>query len=44
MVSEEMMELIGMADRIITMKDGRQYKEFTRSADLAESDIIEAII
>ena len=44
MVSEEMMELIGMADRIITMKDGRQNHEFTRSADLSEADIIAAII
>ena len=44
MVSEEMMELIGMADRIITMKDGRQNKVFTRSADLSEADIIAAII
>lgn len=44
MVSEEMIELIGMADRIITMKDGRQTKEFTRSAELTESEIIEAII
>lgn len=44
MVSEEMMELIGMADRIITMKDGRQTGEFTRSANLTEADIIEKII
>lgn len=44
MVSEEMMELIGMADRIITMKDGRQNHEFIRSADLSEADIIAAII
>lgn len=44
MVSEEMMELIGMADRIITMKDGRLSKEFTRSKDLSESTIISAIV
>lgn len=44
MVSEEMMELIGMADRIITMKDGRQTNEFRRSATLSESDIIQTII
>lgn len=44
LVSEEMMELIGMADRIITMKDGKQTKEFTRSASLSEADIIQAII
>lgn len=44
MVSEEMIELIGMADRIITMKNGQQSSEFTRSADLHEAAIIESII
>ncbi len=44
MVSEEMMELIGMADRIITMKDGRQTGEFMRSESLSEADIIQKII
>ncbi|MBR4658957.1 MAG: sugar ABC transporter ATP-binding protein [Clostridia bacterium] len=44
MVSEEMMELIGMADRIITMKDGRRTGEFIRSDSLSEADIIEKII
>ncbi len=44
MVSEEMMELIGMADRIITMKDGHLSQEFTRSEDLSESTIISAIV
>lgn len=44
MVSEEMMELIGMADRIITMKDGRLSKEFVRSEDLSEATIISAIV
>ena len=44
MVSEEGMELIGMADRIITMKNGRLSKEFTRSAELNESVLIGSII
>lgn len=44
MVSEEMTELIGMADRIITMKDGRLSKEFRRSKDLTEASIISAIV
>ena len=44
MVSEEMMELIGMADRILTMKDGRITSEFVRSASLSEADIIQTII
>jgi len=44
MVSEEMMELIGMADRIITIKDGRQSEELLRSADLTEAGLIQHII
>ncbi len=44
MVSEEMMELIGMADRIITMKNGKLSETFERSADLTESTIIGAIV
>lgn len=44
MVSEEMMELIGMADRIITMRDGHLSQEFTRSENLTESSIIRAIV
>lgn len=44
MVSEEMMELIGMADRIITMKNGVLSKEFVRSETLTEADIIGAIV
>lgn len=44
MVSEEMMELIGMADRIITMKDGHQSEELLRSADLTEAELIQHII
>ena len=44
MVSEEMMELIGMADRIITMRDGRISDEFRRSPELTEATIISAIV
>lgn len=44
MVSEEMMELIGMADRIITMKNGKLSETFERSTDLTESTIIGAIV
>jgi ribose transport system ATP-binding protein len=44
MVSEEMMELIGMADRIIAIKDGRVSEEFRRSPSLSESTIISAIV
>ncbi len=43
-ISEEMPELIGMCDRILTMKDGRITNEFKRSEELSESQIIEYII
>lgn len=44
MISEEMAELIGMVDRLIVMKDFAVTKEFKRSPDLKESDIIEYMI
>lgn len=44
MISEEMSELIGMADRILVLKDFEVKKEFERSATLAETDIIEYMI
>lgn len=44
MISEELSELIGMADRIIIMKDFEVSREFTRSADLKQTDIIEYMI
>ncbi len=44
MISEELSELIGMADRIIIMKDFEVTKEFTRSPDLKQTDIIEYMI
>ena len=44
MISEELPELIGMADRLVIMKDFKVSKEFTRSADLKETDVIEYII
>lgn len=43
-ISEEMTELIGMADRLVIMKDGRIAKEFPRSASLSEADIIRYMI
>ena len=43
-ISEEMAELIGMADRVLVMKDGSIGKEFARSEALSESDIIEYMI
>ena len=40
----ELLELIGMSDRMMIFKDGKVSKEFARSADLKENDIIEYII
>lgn len=44
MISEELSELIGMTDRLYIMKDFEVKKEFKRSADLKETDIIEYMI
>ena len=44
MISEEMPELMGMSDRIVIMKDGRITKEFSRSAELSDAEIIKYMI
>lgn len=44
MISEEIMELLGMADRILIMKDGKINGEFLRSEDLKDTDLIEMMI
>lgn len=44
LISEEMAELIGMADKLIIMKDFEVTHEFMRSPDLKETDIIEYMI
>lgn len=44
MISEELPELIGMADRLLIMKDGRISGEFFRKDGLTESDIIKKMI
>ncbi len=44
MISEEMPELMGMSDRLIIMKDGRIMKEFERSKDLSDTEIIKYMI
>ena len=41
---EELMELMGMSDRMMIFKDGKLAKELNRSADLEEKDVIEYII
>ena len=40
MISEEIPELLGMADRIIIMKDGKISGEFARDPALGEEDLI----
>lgn len=44
MISEELPELIGMCDRIIILKNGSLSKQFERSRDLSEVDIIQSMI
>lgn len=44
MISEELLELIGMSDRIMLFKEGQFSKELHRSADLDEKAVIEYII
>ena len=44
MISEELTELIGMCDRIMILKDGHLAREFQRSPDLSESDLIREMI
>lgn len=44
MISEELPELLGMADRIIIMKDFKVTMEFARSEHLKQTDVIEYMI
>lgn len=44
MISEELLELIGMSDRIMLFKDGHFTKELMRSASLDEKTVIDYII
>jgi len=44
MISEEIMELIGMCDRILILKNGKLNGEFTRSKDLTEHDLIQTMV
>lgn len=44
LISEELAELIGMADRILIMKDFNVSKEFMRSVNLKETDVIEYML
>ena len=44
MISEEIPELLGMADRILVMKDGRINGEFLRDPDLNEEALIAKMV
>ena len=44
MISEELMELIGMCDRILIMKDGRIRGEIQRAEDLDENALISMMV
>lgn len=44
MISEELMELIGMCDRIIIMKDGKISGELERDRDLDENSLITVMV
>lgn len=44
MISEELSELIGMADRLLIMKDFRVAKEFMRSSDLSPTDMVDYMV
>ncbi len=44
MISEELPELIGMSDRLIILKDGRQSGEFPREKGLTEQRVIDCMI
>lgn len=44
MISEELMEIIGMSDRVVLLKDGRVSAEFSRDQELTESKLIEYMI
>ncbi len=44
MISEEIMELLGMSDRILIMKDGKINGEFLRSESLTDAELIAKMI
>ncbi len=44
MISEELPEILGMSDRIITFKDGEVTHSFTRNSQLQEAEVIQYMI
>ena len=44
LISDELLEVLGMADRIFIMKNGRLKKEIHRGAEFTEEEIIEVML
>ena len=44
MISEELMELIGMCDRILIMKDGKISGQLDRDRDMNENSLISMMV
>ena len=44
MISEELAEVIGMSDRVIILKEGRQSGEFTREDKITELMLIDCMV
>ena len=44
MISEELPELIGISDRVLVIKNGKESAWFDRSPQLSETTIIEYMI
>ena len=44
LISDELPEVIGMADRLIVMKDGRITRTISRGGEFTEQAVIEVMI
>jgi ribose transport system ATP-binding protein len=44
LISDELTEVIGMADRLIVMKDGKMTRQISRDGEFTEQAIIEVMI
>ena len=44
LISDELTEILGMADRLYVMKDGAQVREIRRDEDFTEQSVIGVMI
>ena len=44
LISDELAEVLGMADRLVVMKDGKVKKVIRRDEDFTEHSVIEVMI